>query len=294
MTTEQLEAFTATVEFGGINAAAEKLFISQPAVTHRLKKLEEDLGIALFERTANRALLTEAGRAFMPEAKKILNAHMDAKKAMRTFAERQGPVVIGFPDNMLQGNCKAYMAIMAEADNRVSALIPPESDDKQLLLSRRMDIVFCDVGHKELQDPRIGSTNLREGTIYVCTGENTRLAQEKEITPEQLKDTVIFPYVDNTGFRQDFEAYVAMHQLKLYPEERPYQQICPDIVQGKGVLITNIPLLILKGLVYRPLCFHRQVNIGIAWLKNNPKPELKNVIRLIKNLPPEIYDRVRM
>ena len=50
MTKTELEAFLAVLQYGSISAAAERLFITQPAMSHRMKSMEEELGYSLFER----------------------------------------------------------------------------------------------------------------------------------------------------------------------------------------------------------------------------------------------------
>ena len=50
MTKTELEAFLAVLQYGSISAAAERLFITQPAMSRRMKSMEEELGYSLFER----------------------------------------------------------------------------------------------------------------------------------------------------------------------------------------------------------------------------------------------------
>jgi DNA-binding transcriptional LysR family regulator len=57
----QLRTFVAVAQQGHLTQAAEILHLSQPAVTAQIKALEEELGLALFERTAGGVLLTKAG-----------------------------------------------------------------------------------------------------------------------------------------------------------------------------------------------------------------------------------------
>lgn len=66
-----LNAFIAIADAGGIRPAARKLGISQPALSKRLKLLEEDLGVALYVRGARGVTLNEAGRAFLPRARAL-------------------------------------------------------------------------------------------------------------------------------------------------------------------------------------------------------------------------------
>jgi DNA-binding transcriptional LysR family regulator len=69
---EDLQAMVAVVEQGGFRAAALALNLSQPALSRRVSKLEEALGVQLFERTTRRVALTLVGREFYGRAVEIL------------------------------------------------------------------------------------------------------------------------------------------------------------------------------------------------------------------------------
>jgi DNA-binding transcriptional LysR family regulator len=72
MELRQLRAFVETAEAGSITAAAKVLRLTQPALSRQIKALEEELGVALFERGAHSVSLTEAGKVLHTEAVKLL------------------------------------------------------------------------------------------------------------------------------------------------------------------------------------------------------------------------------
>ena len=61
----QVETFLAVSTFGGFHRAAEALRVSQPAVSSRIRALEESLGVRLFVRSRNSLMLSSAGRLFV-------------------------------------------------------------------------------------------------------------------------------------------------------------------------------------------------------------------------------------
>ncbi len=69
-----MRSFVAIAKVGQLTRAAEKLHISQPALSAQLKALEDELELTLFERTSNGMELTAAGRQMLEEAEKILLA----------------------------------------------------------------------------------------------------------------------------------------------------------------------------------------------------------------------------
>ena len=77
----QVEAFLAVGTFGGFRRAAEALRVTQPAISARIRALEQSLGVPLFERGQELAL-SAAGRAFRPHAEELLRAVALARQAV--------------------------------------------------------------------------------------------------------------------------------------------------------------------------------------------------------------------
>jgi DNA-binding transcriptional LysR family regulator len=67
-----LRYFVAVAETENVSRAALKLRLSQPALSRQIRDLEDEIGFRLFERTAKSVRLTDAGRAFVDEARAIL------------------------------------------------------------------------------------------------------------------------------------------------------------------------------------------------------------------------------
>lgn len=98
----QLRTFCKVAELGNLTRAAEKLFSSQPAVSAHIKALEEEFGIALFDRTAKGMRLTAAGESVLRDAEKLLQSSEEIlRKAVSLREEVSGTIRIGF--NNTQG-----------------------------------------------------------------------------------------------------------------------------------------------------------------------------------------------
>lgn len=85
MTKTELEAFFTVLQYGSISAAAERLFITQPAMSRRMKAIEDELGYSLFERgRGQRSVeLTENGKEFVPVAERLLALYGEAEEIPR-------------------------------------------------------------------------------------------------------------------------------------------------------------------------------------------------------------------
>lgn len=82
MTRLEVEAFLAIVKYGSISQAADRLFVTQPALSRRLRAVEEELGYELFERGRGirNVRLTEAGRDFVSVAERFLQLYKEAEE----------------------------------------------------------------------------------------------------------------------------------------------------------------------------------------------------------------------
>jgi DNA-binding transcriptional LysR family regulator len=87
MTLRQMEYLLAVVDEGSFTHAAERLFVSQPALSHQVKALEQSVGGALIERRPQAVHLTPLGRAFLPHAAASVRAAEDARRAAREVGQ---------------------------------------------------------------------------------------------------------------------------------------------------------------------------------------------------------------
>lgn len=84
-----LEAFVAIADYGSFQRAAEALNLSQAALSHRLRKIEEDLGNVLLTRSSREVSLTALGQGLLPEARRLLKELQDTYESVRAGAQRQ-------------------------------------------------------------------------------------------------------------------------------------------------------------------------------------------------------------
>ena len=77
-----LSAFIAVAETGGFSLAAERLHLTQPAISKRIAALELQMNIRLFDRLGREVRLTEAGQALLPRAYQIINVLEDTRRAL--------------------------------------------------------------------------------------------------------------------------------------------------------------------------------------------------------------------
>lgn len=84
----QIRYFLAISETGSFTKAAERLFVSQPSLSAGIKKLEQELGVMLFERGGRKVLLTSTGHLFLEKAQNILREYESAIHAIKGFKDQ--------------------------------------------------------------------------------------------------------------------------------------------------------------------------------------------------------------
>lgn len=182
----QLETFLVVAREKSFSRAAERLFRTQPAVSLALKRLEEDLGETLFDRTTKGGTLTDAGTTLLPLAQRMLDLR---KQITDTFGAlkglQQGRLNIGANESvsefLLPGVLLAYQqahpAIRIQAYRQSSERIPAE------VLERRLDIGF--VSYDPMHPELVSEVILRDHMVLVVPPTH-RLARRKEVGLEAL------------------------------------------------------------------------------------------------------------
>jgi DNA-binding transcriptional LysR family regulator len=131
----QLEVFLAVVEAGTISAAARGLGSAQSVVSTAVRALEEDLGVVLFVRTSRRAVLTDAGRALLPEARRLLAGAAEARAAVRDAEDGPaGPLAVGVVTTMHPVDLPRLLRRFTTANPRVSVSMRVFADGSRGLL----------------------------------------------------------------------------------------------------------------------------------------------------------------
>jgi len=186
MELDQVEAFVAIVRRGGFTRAAPTLHLSQPAISRRVRLLEAELGAPLFDRIRKGAILTDAGRAFLPHAEALLASMrdgIDAVGALRV-ADR-GTVTLAVVGTLasttLTGRLRRFREAHPGIELRLRTALSSEVSD----LVRRGDATL---GLRYDTDPHpdLVATKVHdEPMIPVCASQH-RLARGRRVVPATL------------------------------------------------------------------------------------------------------------
>lgn len=145
MELRQLEYFLAVAEHGSFTAAAREVPIVQSALSTSIRNLERELGSPLFERTTRRVVLSEAGRALLPVARRVLGEVDAARISVADVTGlRTGGVAVGTIETLTSVDLPAALASFHRAHPGVritvrDALVPQLLD---MLRSGELDLAY--------------------------------------------------------------------------------------------------------------------------------------------------------
>ncbi|MFG0284516.1 MAG: LysR family transcriptional regulator [Phycisphaerales bacterium JB039] len=182
-----LRYFVAVAEAGTISRAAARLRVTQPSLSQQLMKLEQELGVDLFDRLGRGVALTEAGQALLPRARRLLAQAQEIEASIRTDTdEGRGGLAVGAIPTMapyllpplvarLRADYPACELIIREdlTQNLVEAIADNELD---------LAIMSAPVEHDLIDLETIG----REPLLVVAPAEHP-LCSEPDISLAELR-----------------------------------------------------------------------------------------------------------
>lgn len=139
----RLKVFRAVAEHLNFRKAAEQMFLTQPAVTLQIKALEEDLGLRLFDRTANRVSLTRHGQVLLRYANKIAHLVGEAASELETGnGELSGELSLGVSTTIAQYVLPRLIGAFLEEHPQVRLSLHSGNTDQivELLLNSKVAI----------------------------------------------------------------------------------------------------------------------------------------------------------
>jgi DNA-binding transcriptional LysR family regulator len=192
--TSQLEfrhirAFVEVVDHGTVSAAAVRLRVAQPALSRTVMQLEKHIGAELFARRARRLELTDAGKAFLPEARVLLDrAELATQHAQRASRGEIGRVTIGFTESAM------YSGVVATAVRNFTAQQPGVVFDLreigtvrqvELLLSHEIDVGFV-CGRTVSMPSTLAGKMVLEDHLVAAIPEGHELARRRQLSLGEL------------------------------------------------------------------------------------------------------------
>lgn len=200
MTLQQLRYADAVATYGGFGEAAKRMYVTQPTLSESIRLLEEELRIAIFNRTGRGVVVTREGEEFLASARQIVDdaARIQEKYTGRAVRRPQFAVscqhyafaVEAFMDVVKAGTADSYDFTIRETvtSEIVDDVAHHRSEIGLIYLSRRNEAMLAKILRKE----ELAFEEIFTARPHVLLGRRHPLARHGRIRPEELDD---YPYL---------------------------------------------------------------------------------------------------
>jgi DNA-binding transcriptional LysR family regulator len=144
MTFDQIKTFLWVARLGGFRKAAERLNLSQPAVSTRISKLEQELRVPLFERGPGELVLTKHGTLMLSYAEQMMFVEEEIKQRVANPSEAEGLFRVGAAETIAQAWLPDFLKAFSEHYPRVSVdlTVDISLNLRAKLLERKLDLAL--------------------------------------------------------------------------------------------------------------------------------------------------------
>jgi DNA-binding transcriptional LysR family regulator len=178
--------FIAVAEHRHFGRAAAALRVAQPSLSRQIRRLEQQIGVRLFDRTPQSTRLTDAGEVFLPRAKSLLRSAAQATAQARDAAQ-PSRIAIGYTTSMII--TPAVRALRREhPDADVQALHLDWNQPRDALLDHRVDAVVCAL---PFSTDQLHVTILHDEPRVVLMTVDHHLAGRQSVTIDDIADEPI-------------------------------------------------------------------------------------------------------
>jgi DNA-binding transcriptional LysR family regulator len=204
-----LQAFVAVAERASFRQAAADLFLSQSALSRRIDKLEESLGVKLFERTTRRVQLTNVGQTFLVNVRTALDGLEDAVLGVADLAAlRTGSVTLACVPSAVWHFLPDVLARFSERFPRIRVRVHDESaqDVLNLVLAGEADFGINFTG---AENPEIEFEPVYVESYVLAMRADHRLARRKKLSWKETVDERYISVAKSSGNRTVIDAALA-------------------------------------------------------------------------------------
>jgi len=301
MNFRHLKYFVTVADEQNFTRAAEKLHISQPPLSRQIQDLEEELGLALFERGARPLKLTEPGRFFYDHARRMLEQSEQAVRATKRIAQIERLLVVGFVASTMYGALPRLIRLFraARPSTELTLVEMTTVDQIEALKQGRIDVGY---GRIRLDDPSIRRELLRHERLIAAIPKEHELAYTDK--PVSLRDVARF---DNLIYPRNPRPSYADQVLSLYRDlgvepERIHE--VQEIQTALGLVAAGMGLCVVPAgvhrlrpdeVIYRPIEEPQAVSpIIMSTRLHDQSPDIDLMRGLIDDIYRELGWPVRM
>ncbi len=292
MNQNQLRYFVAAAETGSFTRAAERFYISQTAITQQIRLLEETLGCPLFDRSTRPVTLTSGGRAFLIEARAILDRMNRAVDLVHDASVGlSGSLKLGYVCGYERSDLSVWMQRFHMDNPNILISFYRASTDVLAagVLSGDYDLVFTWDSTNLKQNPEVAYRSIAQVRLVVALYNRHPLAQRRVLSRKELMGESIL-YMSPSA---STDSYGDNFYMELYREagfvpnilfrSSDTESILMMVASEQGISIlpdyATSKLYHADNLTFVPLLGENEVEEIIAvWRRDNQNPALARML----------------
>jgi len=286
-----LRYFVAVAEELHFGRAAERLHIAQPPLSQQIRRLERLLGVTLFHRTNRRVELTDAGRAFLVEARLTLaQADHAAEVASRAARGEIGQLVVGYMASAELNVFPRLLPVFRKRHPDIELVFQLLGASEQLQ-ALRDGVIHAGFFRLPATDPALVVKPIVREPLVVVLPERHALARRRSLALSALRDERVlsFPRRFAPGY---YDALMAIcRRAGLAPnvvhESTRLHTILSLVAAGRGVMLTGkcVDRLGRPGIVCRSLRPRvADIEMGLAYDPANPSRLLRAFVAVVEDV----------
>src|SRR5450432_781434 len=299
MNLRDLRYLVALAEHRHFGRAAEASFVSQPTLSTQIKKLEDELGVTLVERTPRKVLLTQVGKEIAQRAREVLN-EVDQIRAIarRTLDPESGTVRLGIFPTLGPYLLPHVVPRIRERFPRLELLLVEEKTEVILkqLREGRLDAGILAL---PIHDDQLHAQFLFEEPFLLAVPEGHAFARRKSLTVDDLSEQSLLLLEDGHCLR---DQALQVCQLAGASEKSGFRATSLETLRqmvAANVGMTLLPTLSIKPPVARSENIHLMQfrgdvpsrRIAMFWRKSSAMaPFLKDLATIFSTLPRALLD----
>ncbi len=287
MNTTQLECFLAVANNLNFSRAAEQLRLTQPAVSHQISSLEDELGVKLFNRTSKSVRLTQAGFLYTQYAGEILRLFNVSKGRLKAAREEQQRILgVGCRNTLeLRLVSRALDELRLTEPGFIPSLrVLPHDSMENLLLDGEIQVMPT---FKEGAPKRAVYRELSRAGIVCAVAEGSALAAYSSVSVQDIVENGLRLAISrpNAAPRE-----VIVVQNQLVASYDPADIIFCENLETQSAIVAagfasavlcNVPGVQEQGVRYVPVEGTGTVSFGVAYMPDELTPLLKSFLRIL-------------
>ncbi len=242
MELHQLRYFVAVAETENFTRAAARAHVSQPALSQQVMKLEAEVGHKLFHRLGRKAVLTEAGAAFLDRARRILFEVENAAKELSDHPGLERRITVGAVQTVMPYLLAPLIATLR--DSHPNLLVNAQEDFRANLVrgvvEGDLDLAIVPT---PVKDHRIAVFPLLSEPLLLVVGKKHPIAQRTEISLGDLAEETFISLGDSSALAVQIRAFFGDQKLQPRIGFRCAQVATLKVFVAMGLGISLLPQL---------------------------------------------------